>query len=53
MVKRNQRELMMITLQKATDFYLAALETEGKNPVLATRLICPNFNKPHEPKRSQ
>jgi hypothetical protein len=53
MVKRNKGDLMMITLQKATDFYLATLETEGKSPVLATRLICPNFNKPYEPKRSQ
>jgi integrase/recombinase XerD len=32
MVKRNKRDLMMITLQKATDFYLATLETEGKSP---------------------
>jgi site-specific recombinase XerD len=32
MVKRNKRELMMITLQKATDFYLATLATEGKSP---------------------
>jgi site-specific recombinase XerD len=32
MVKRNKRDLMMITLQKATDFYLTTLETEGKSP---------------------
>ena len=32
MVKKNKRELMMITLQKATDFYLATLVTEGKSP---------------------
>jgi hypothetical protein len=32
MVKRNKRDLMMITLQKATDFYLATLATEGKSP---------------------
>jgi integrase/recombinase XerD len=32
MVKRNKRDLMMITLQKATDFYLVTLETEGKSP---------------------
>ncbi len=32
MVKKNKRELMMITLQKATDYYLATLETEGKSP---------------------
>jgi hypothetical protein len=42
MVNRNKRELMMITLQKATDYYLATLETEGKSPryidFLKTRL---------------
>ncbi len=42
MVKKNKRELMMITLQKATDYYLATLETEGKSPryidFLKTRL---------------
>jgi hypothetical protein len=32
MVKRNGRDLRMITLQKAADFYLATLETEGKSP---------------------
>jgi hypothetical protein len=32
MVKKNKRELMMITLQKATDYYLSTLETEGKSP---------------------
>jgi site-specific recombinase XerD len=42
MVKRTRRELMMITLQKATDYYIATLETEGKSPryidFLKTRL---------------
>ena len=32
MGKRTKRELMMITLPKATDYYLATLETEGKSP---------------------
>jgi hypothetical protein len=32
MVRRSKKELMMITLQKATDYYLATLETEGKSP---------------------
>jgi site-specific recombinase XerD len=32
MVKKNKRELMMVTLDKATDLYLATLETEGKSP---------------------
>jgi site-specific recombinase XerD len=43
MGNRNKSELMMITLQKATDYYLATLETEGKSPRyidwLKTRLI--------------
>ena len=42
MVIRTRRELMMITLQKATDYYIATLETEGKSPryidFLKTRL---------------
>ena len=47
MVKRNKRDLMMITLQKATDFYLATLETDGKGPRyidwLKTRDLLPHL----------
>ena len=32
MVKTNKRDLMMITLDKAIELYLATLETEGKSP---------------------
>jgi site-specific recombinase XerD len=32
MVKKSKRELMMITLDRATDLYLATLVTEGKSP---------------------
>ena len=32
MVKTNKRDLMMITLNKAIELYLATLETEGKSP---------------------
>ena len=32
MVKRIKIELMMVTLQKATGYYLATLETDDKNP---------------------
>jgi site-specific recombinase XerD len=32
MMKRDKKELMMITLRKATDYYLSTLETEGKSP---------------------
>lgn len=32
MVKRDKRELMMITLEKAIGIHLATLETEGKSP---------------------
>jgi len=42
MNKRSKRDLMMITIQKATGLYLATLETEGKSPryidFLKTRL---------------
>jgi hypothetical protein len=42
MNKRSKRDLMMITLQKASDYYIATLETEGKSPryidFLKTRL---------------
>ena len=32
MARTNKRDLMMITLDKATELYLATLETEGKSP---------------------
>jgi len=32
MVKTNKRDLLMITLDKAIEIYLATLETEGKSP---------------------
>jgi hypothetical protein len=32
MGKTKKRDLMMITLQKATNLYLSTLETEGKSP---------------------
>ncbi len=31
MENRNKKELMMITLQKVTDYYLSILETENKS----------------------
>ena len=32
MVKTSKKELIMITLDKAIELYLATLETEGKSP---------------------
>ena len=32
MIKTNKKDLMMITMDKAVELYLASLETEGKSP---------------------